>query len=249
MSIRRFAVARLRMPLSQPYTIAYETVDRAVNVLLAMETDAGEVGYGCAAPDPGVTGETAEGTLAALQDVAEPLLYGQNPLRWVRRLEELKPLLAERPSALAAIDMTLAEGEFACILGPSGCGKSTLLNIIAGFEGLTAGEARVFGEGVAKPGPDRAVVFQEASLFPWLTVWQNVTFGPRMLGRPKEETDALARKYPNAGRQWTWQYVFPARARSVDPRDGVERRHHVDEGAVQKAAGKVKEAARDALKR
>lgn len=72
--------------------------------------------------------------------------------------------------ALAAIDMTIAEGEFACILGPSGCGKSTLLNVIAGFEGPTAGAARVFGEAVARPGPDRAVVFQEASLFPWLTV-------------------------------------------------------------------------------
>jgi len=97
--------------------------------------------------------------------------------------------------ALAAIDMTIAEGEFACILGPSGCGKSTLLNVIAGFEGPTAGAARVFGEAVARPGPDRAVVFQEASLFPWLTVWENVTFGPRMLGRPKEETEALARKF------------------------------------------------------
>jgi len=97
--------------------------------------------------------------------------------------------------ALAAIDMMIAEGEFACILGPSGCGKSTLLNVIAGFEGPTAGAARVFGEAVARPGPDRAVVFQEASLFPWLTVWENVIFGSRTLGRPKEETEALARKF------------------------------------------------------
>jgi len=96
-------------------------------------------------------------------------------------------------TALDGIDLTIGGGEFACLLGPSGCGKSTLLNILAGFEAATAGEARVRGEPVEKPGPDRAVVFQEAALFPWASVLDNVTFGPRMAGRPRREAEAEAR--------------------------------------------------------
>ena len=95
--------------------------------------------------------------------------------------------------ALDDIDLTLAPGEFACLLGPSGCGKSTLLNILAGFEGVTAGEVAVFGGRVEKPGPDRAVVFQEAALFPWMSVLDNVTFGPRLAGKPRAETVSRAR--------------------------------------------------------
>jgi NitT/TauT family transport system ATP-binding protein len=113
----------------------------------------------------------------------------------IRGLRKVFEGRAGAVEALAAIDMTLAEGEFACILGPSGCGKSTLLNVIAGFEAPTAGTAEVFGMPVSAPGPDRAVVFQEASLFPWLSVRDNVTFGPRMLGRPKDETEVLARRF------------------------------------------------------
>jgi len=97
-------------------------------------------------------------------------------------------------TALDGIDLTIAEGEFACLLGPSGCGKSTLLNILAGFEATTAGEARVRGEAVERPGPDRAVVFQEAALFPWASVIDNVTFGPRMAGRPRREAEDEARR-------------------------------------------------------
>jgi NitT/TauT family transport system ATP-binding protein len=95
--------------------------------------------------------------------------------------------------ALDDIDLALAPGEFACLLGPSGCGKSTLLNILAGFEGVTAGEVSVFSARVDKPGPDRAVVFQEAALFPWMSVLDNVTFGPRLAGKPRAETVARAR--------------------------------------------------------
>jgi NitT/TauT family transport system ATP-binding protein len=96
-------------------------------------------------------------------------------------------------TALDGIDLAIAEGEFACLLGPSGCGKSTLLNILAGFEAASAGEARVRGELVARPGPDRAVVFQEAALFPWASVLDNVTFGPRMAGQPRRAVEDHAR--------------------------------------------------------
>jgi NitT/TauT family transport system ATP-binding protein len=79
--------------------------------------------------------------------------------------------------ALDGIDLDVAEGELVCLLGPSGCGKSTLLNAIAGFSPQSAGELTALGRPVAGPGPDRAMVFQEYALFPWMTVERNVAFG------------------------------------------------------------------------
>jgi NitT/TauT family transport system ATP-binding protein len=88
--------------------------------------------------------------------------------------------------ALENVDFTVGEGEFVALLGPSGCGKSTLLNLVAGFETLSQGRMNFDGQGVTKPGPDRGVVFQEASLMPWLTVWDNVVFGPLVQKVPRE---------------------------------------------------------------
>ncbi|TYC59812.1 ABC transporter ATP-binding protein [Rhodobacterales bacterium] len=96
--------------------------------------------------------------------------------------------------ALDQVDLDVAEGEFIALLGPSGCGKSTLLNILAGFEPLTEGSVLFDGERIGKAGPDRGVVFQEAALFPWLTVFENVTFGPRVQGVSKNVYDAAARE-------------------------------------------------------
>jgi ABC-type nitrate/sulfonate/bicarbonate transport system ATPase subunit len=81
--------------------------------------------------------------------------------------------------ALEGIDVEIAADEFLTILGPSGCGKTTLLNIVAGFEQATSGDVRLDGDPIHGPGPDRGVVFQEYALFPWLTVEQNIEFGPR----------------------------------------------------------------------
>src|SRR5499433_3660891 len=81
--------------------------------------------------------------------------------------------------ALQAIDFTVERNEFAAILGPSGCGKSTLLNMVAGFDTPTRGRVLVDGAPVAGPDPRRAVVFQEPALFPWYTVLDNISFGPR----------------------------------------------------------------------
>jgi NitT/TauT family transport system ATP-binding protein len=84
--------------------------------------------------------------------------------------------------ALDGIDLDVRKGEFLCLLGPSGCGKSTLLNAIAGFSLPTAGTIRAAGVDVTGPGPDRAMVFQEYALFPWMTVSANVAFGLEMKG-------------------------------------------------------------------
>ena len=84
--------------------------------------------------------------------------------------------------ALADVELDIAPGEFRCLLGPSGCGKSTLLNILAGFEIPDSGQVLVSGKPVTGPGPDRGVLFQTPRLFPWLTTWQNVLYGPKAQG-------------------------------------------------------------------
>ena len=93
------------------------------------------------------------------------------------RLERDPPTVA-----LESFDLRVAEHEVACIVGPSGCGKTTLLNMIAGFEQPTAGRLTVRGAPIAGPSPERSVVFQQAALFPWLTVWENVVMGPKARG-------------------------------------------------------------------
>ena len=89
-----------------------------------------------------------------------------------------------RVIALEDIDFQVGAREFAALLGPSGCGKSTLLNMVAGFERPTRGSVRAAGEEVAEPSPQRAVVFQEPALFPWLSVLDNVVFGPKTQNQP-----------------------------------------------------------------
>jgi NitT/TauT family transport system ATP-binding protein len=91
--------------------------------------------------------------------------------------------------ALRDIDLSVQPGEFVCLLGPSGCGKSTLLNAIAGFSLPTSGKLAANGRDVVEPGPDRAMVFQEYALFPWMTVAKNIAFGLEIKGESKETID------------------------------------------------------------
>ncbi|MFS0668463.1 ABC transporter ATP-binding protein [Peribacillus frigoritolerans] len=98
----------------------------------------------------------------------------------------------ESIKVLDKINIEVEKGSFVSIVGPSGCGKSTLLYLIAGLDKADVGEIRVAGKKVVKPGPERVVVFQEAGLFPWLTVFENVTYGLKIKKMPKEEAKAKA---------------------------------------------------------
>jgi NitT/TauT family transport system ATP-binding protein len=116
-----------------------------------------------------------------------------------RGLIEIRDLGVVFPSSGAPIEavkdvsLRVEPGEFVSLIGPSGCGKSTLLNIVAGFVRPSSGSARLDGEAVRRPGSDRGVVFQQYSLFPWLTVRKNVEFGLRMQGVAASTREASAR--------------------------------------------------------
>jgi NitT/TauT family transport system ATP-binding protein len=98
-------------------------------------------------------------------------------------------------NTLENITLTIEDGEFLCVIGPSGCGKTTLLNIIAGLEPPTEGSVSLDGIQVKGAGPDRVVMFQESALFPWLTVMDNVRFGPRLAGKTRAEQEEISLRY------------------------------------------------------
>ena len=95
---------------------------------------------------------------------------------------------------LDGIDLTVNEGEFVCVIGHSGCGKSTLLDMVSGFRTPTFGEVRLQNKRITKPGPDRMVVFQNYSLLPWMTAFENIYLGIHSVwpDKPKAEKDQIA---------------------------------------------------------
>lgn len=97
--------------------------------------------------------------------------------------------------ALKDASLTIRKGEFITLIGASGCGKSTLLRIIAGFEQPTAGEALMWGMPINGPAPLRGMVFQDYALFPWLTVRDNISFGPTSQGWPKPKIRETADRF------------------------------------------------------
>jgi NitT/TauT family transport system ATP-binding protein len=98
-------------------------------------------------------------------------------------------------TALDDVSFQVHKRELMCVIGPSGCGKSTLVRILAGLETPTSGEVRVYGDPVSGPGSDRGMVFQGYTLFPWLSVKENVMFGPRMAGKSAFSAEGEAREW------------------------------------------------------
>jgi len=132
--------------------------------------------------------------------------------------------------ALDNINLAVAAEEFVCLVGPSGCGKSTMLNLLAGLDTPTEGAVYAGGELVRGPDPSRVLIFQEAALFPWLTVQANVEFGLAMKGLPRTACRQTAQRLlemvhlEQFGRSWVHeisggmkQRVALARALAVDP--------------------------------
>ena len=114
------------------------------------------------------------------------------------RVEHLSKVYQTPNGSLLAVkdvSFTVEEGEFVVIVGNSGCGKTSLLNMIGGLESKTEGSILVSGKEVTGPGPDRGMVFQGYSLFPWLTVQKNVEFGLKMRGVEAKERAETARRF------------------------------------------------------
>lgn len=109
-------------------------------------------------------------------------------------LNRISKAYAGGPFILQDVSLSFEQNRFVCLLGPSGCGKTTLLNLIAGFVAPSSGQLLMQGRPVRKPGPDRGVVFQDATLFPWMTVLDNVRFGLRQQGLDSDQSTAIARE-------------------------------------------------------
>ena len=117
------------------------------------------------------------------------------PILDLRNVGKVYELNDQRIEALRDANLIVEKGEFVCLIGASGCGKSTLLRIVAGFEPPSAGEALMWSKPIAGPAPDRGMVFQDYGLFPWLSVRQNIGFGPASRGLPKAELRILVDRF------------------------------------------------------
>jgi NitT/TauT family transport system ATP-binding protein len=111
--------------------------------------------------------------------------------------------------ALDELSLEVKEREFVAIVGPSGCGKTTCLRMAAGLEFPSTGAVTVGGKAVLRPGPDRAVVFQQFALFPWKTVWENIDFGLKAAGVAEDDRHARIVRYIEVMGLQGYESAFP----------------------------------------
>jgi NitT/TauT family transport system ATP-binding protein len=111
----------------------------------------------------------------------------------IERLDKVFEARNGRVVALRDVNLTIPDGQFCCLVGPSGCGKTTLLRILAGLEGHTHGRLELAHQDGRKPL--NSMVFQEQSIFPWLNVSRNITYGPRLRGVPRDTRREIVRYY------------------------------------------------------
>ncbi len=117
------------------------------------------------------------------------------PIVEIRNVSKTFMLQGQPIHALKDATLTIQKGEFVTLIGASGCGKSTLLRIIAGFETPTSGEALMWGKPITEPEPQRGMVFQDYALFPWLSVRDNIGFGPVSRGVPKAQVKEITDRF------------------------------------------------------
>jgi NitT/TauT family transport system ATP-binding protein len=123
--------------------------------------------------------------------MAEPSI----PIIEIRNVTKTFQLQGQTIHALKDASLSIRKGEFVTLIGASGCGKSTLLRIIAGFEKPSAGEALMWGKPICEPEPQRGMVFQDYALFPWLSVRDNIAFGPTARGVPKAQARKTVERF------------------------------------------------------
>ena len=162
------------------------------------------------------------------QAIAGAQIDVQNVSHWFD-LPQRRAGEAEKLQVIDQLDLQIAPGEFVALIGPSGCGKSSLLRLVAGLEPATQGQITQNGQPITRPDPSRIVVFQDPTLFPWRTVWQNVALGLQARGVLRQEgarvdlalaavgLTAFAQAYPHQLSGGMAQRVALARALVNEP--------------------------------
>ncbi|MCY7277918.1 MAG: nitrate ABC transporter ATP-binding protein [Phormidesmis sp. CAN_BIN44] len=126
-----------------------------------------------------------------------PQTLQPDPFLVVDNLSKVYPTKSGDYTVLDQVNLSVSEGEFVCVIGHSGCGKSTLLDMVSGFRQPTSGEVRLQGKQITQPGPDRMVVFQNYSLLPWKTAFENVYLAVNSVypDKPKKDKEDIVHKH------------------------------------------------------